>query len=86
MVAGLMLIHQDCFTLGILAVSCSFSAEIQPPRVRNKAGAVVCSVTGCPTWPSSWENNWPGRCRWELLPGFGYRLCQLHSSNLLLWC
>nr|OQO15940.1 hypothetical protein B0A51_15269 [Rachicladosporium sp. CCFEE 5018] len=30
----------DCFTLGILPVSWSYSAEIQPLRVRNKATAV----------------------------------------------
>lgn len=33
-------IYLDCFTLGILPVSWSYSAEIQPLRVRNKATAV----------------------------------------------
>jgi MFS family permease len=35
-----MFIYLDCFTLGILPVSWSYSAEIQPLRVRNKATAV----------------------------------------------
>jgi MFS family permease len=33
-------LYLDCFTLGILPVSWSYSAEIQPLRVRNKATAV----------------------------------------------
>ncbi|CAG5137575.1 uncharacterized protein ALTATR162_LOCUS156 [Alternaria atra] len=33
-------LYFDCFTLGILPVSWSYSAEIQPLRVRNKATAV----------------------------------------------
>lgn len=35
-----MFLFLDCFTLGILPVSWSYSAEIQPLRVRNKATAV----------------------------------------------
>ncbi|KAF7188248.1 Sugar transporter STL1 [Pseudocercospora fuligena] len=35
-----MFLYLDCFTLGILPVSWSYSAEIQPLRVRNKATAV----------------------------------------------
>ncbi|PNS18200.1 High-affinity glucose transporter [Sphaceloma murrayae] len=35
-----MFIYLDCFTLGILPVSWSYSAEIQPLNVRNKATAV----------------------------------------------
>lgn len=35
-----MFLYMDCFTLGILPVSWSYSAEIQPLRVRNKATAV----------------------------------------------
>ncbi|KAF2726191.1 sugar transporter STL1 [Polychaeton citri CBS 116435] len=35
-----MFIYLDCFTLGILPVSWSYSAEIQPLRVRNKSTAV----------------------------------------------
>lgn len=35
-----MFLFMDCFTLGILPVSWSYSAEIQPLRVRNKATAV----------------------------------------------
>lgn len=35
-----MFVYMDCFTLGILPVSWSYSAEIQPLRVRNKATAV----------------------------------------------
>jgi MFS family permease len=35
-----MFFFMDCFTLGILPVSWSYSAEIQPLRVRNKATAV----------------------------------------------
>lgn len=37
---GFIFIYFDCFTLGILPVSWSYSAEIQPLRVRNKATAV----------------------------------------------
>jgi MFS family permease len=33
-------LYLDCFTLGILPVSWSYSSEIQPLRVRNKATAV----------------------------------------------
>lgn len=33
-------LYLDCFTLGILPVSWSYSAEIQPLRTRNKATAV----------------------------------------------
>ncbi|KAF2857203.1 general substrate transporter [Piedraia hortae CBS 480.64] len=35
-----MFLYMDCFTLGILPVSWSYSAEIQPLRVRNKSTAV----------------------------------------------
>lgn len=35
-----MFLYMDCFTLGILPVSWSYSAEIQPLRVRNKATAI----------------------------------------------
>lgn len=35
-----MFLFMDCFTLGILPVSWSYSAEIQPLRVRNKSTAV----------------------------------------------
>ncbi|KAK5123953.1 hypothetical protein LTR85_002150 [Meristemomyces frigidus] len=35
-----MFLFLDCFTLGILPVSWSYSAEIQPLRVRNKSTAV----------------------------------------------
>ncbi|KAI7147506.1 general substrate transporter [Hortaea werneckii] len=35
-----MFLYLDCFTLGILPVSWSYSAEIQPLRVRNKSTAV----------------------------------------------
>jgi MFS family permease len=35
-----MFLYLDCLTLGILPVSWSYSAEIQPLRVRNKATAV----------------------------------------------
>ncbi|KAF2221631.1 sugar transporter STL1 [Elsinoe ampelina] len=35
-----MFLYLDCFTLGILPVSWSYSAEIQPLNVRNKATAV----------------------------------------------
>ncbi|KAG9955407.1 general substrate transporter, partial [Aureobasidium melanogenum] len=35
-----MFLFMDCFTLGIFPVSWSYSAEIQPLRVRNKATAV----------------------------------------------
>lgn len=35
-----MFIYFDCFALGILPVSWSYSSEIQPLRVRNKATAV----------------------------------------------
>ncbi|KAF4550556.1 Sugar (and other) transporter-like protein 11 [Elsinoe fawcettii] len=35
-----MFVYLDCFTLGILPVSWSYSAEIQPLDVRNKATAV----------------------------------------------
>lgn len=35
-----MFLYLDCFTLGILPVSWSYSAEIQPLRCRNKATAV----------------------------------------------
>lgn len=35
-----MFLYMDCFTLGILPVSWSYSAEVQPLRVRNKATAV----------------------------------------------
>ena len=35
-----MFLYMDCFTMGILPVSWSYSAEIQPLRVRNKAMAV----------------------------------------------
>lgn len=35
-----MFFFLDCFALGILPVSWSYSAEIQPLRVRNKATAV----------------------------------------------
>jgi hypothetical protein len=41
--ALLILLYQlylDCFTCGILPVSWSYSAEVQPLRVRNKATAV----------------------------------------------
>ncbi|KAJ4397457.1 hypothetical protein N0V93_001685 [Gnomoniopsis smithogilvyi] len=37
---GFMFLYMDCFTLGILPVSWSYSAEIQPLRIRNKATAV----------------------------------------------
>lgn len=32
--------YLDCFTLGILPVSWSYAAEVEPLRVRNKATAV----------------------------------------------
>jgi len=35
-----MFLFLDCFTMGILPVSWSYSAEVQPLRVRNKATAV----------------------------------------------
>jgi Sugar (and other) transporter len=35
-----MFLYMDCFTLGVLLVSWSYSAEIQPLRVRNKSTAV----------------------------------------------
>ena len=35
-----MFLFMDCFTMGILPVSWSYSAEIQPLRVRNKSMAV----------------------------------------------
>ncbi|KYG40841.1 hypothetical protein M433DRAFT_148148 [Acidomyces richmondensis BFW] len=35
-----MFLYMDCFTMGILPVSWSYSAEIQPLRVRNKSMAV----------------------------------------------
>lgn len=35
-----MFLYMDCFTLGILPVSWSYSAEIQPLRIRNKATSV----------------------------------------------
>lgn len=35
-----MFLYMDCFTLGILPVSWSYSAEIQPLRIRNKATAI----------------------------------------------
>ena len=35
-----MFLYMDCFTMGILPVSWSYSAEIQPLRVRNKSTAV----------------------------------------------
>jgi len=35
-----MFLFLDCFTLGILPVSWSYSAEVQPLRVRNKSTAV----------------------------------------------
>ena len=37
---GFMFIYFDCFALGILPVSWSYSSEIQPLRVRNKSTAV----------------------------------------------
>lgn len=35
-----MFLYMDCFTMGILPVSWSYSAEMQPLRVRNKSMAV----------------------------------------------
>ena len=35
-----MFLYMDCFTMGILPVSWSYSAEVQPLRVRNKSMAV----------------------------------------------
>lgn len=53
-------LYLDCYVLGFLPVSWSYSAEIQPLRVRNKATAIgVFShwVSASPTRPHGEETN-----------------------------